>query len=145
MTRYCPECGSDDMELTGEDRQPECHACGWSAAEPVPPGQAARRKVKPQVTILRRPVIKRCPYKNETDAGDLIITIPGPAPELHELGDCVDALAAQAISHEDFTSGVTALLPDGSQVTTHWNTGPWSVEVREGSDLLRDSIDQAGA
>ena len=80
------------------------------------------------ITTLTRQVVKRCPYKDETDVGELAIVIDGNAPELHELARQVDALAARPVSHEDFTSAVAALVP-GAQVTTRWNTGPWSVEV----------------
>ncbi len=81
------------------------------------------------ITVIRRPVIKTCPYKDETDAGELVIAFPGPAPELHDLAAQVDALCAKPVSHEDFTASAAALVP-GAQVTTTWNTGPWSVEVR---------------
>jgi hypothetical protein len=80
------------------------------------------------ITTLTRQVVKRCPYKDETDAGELVIVIDGDVPELHELGRQVDELSAGRITHEDFTSDVAALLP-GAQVTTRWKTGPWSVEV----------------
>lgn len=95
------------------------------------------------ITTLRRHITKRCPYKDEADAGELIIVIPGEAPELHELGDAVDLFAAKPIGHEDFTRLVTALLPAGSQVTTTWQTGPWSVEVRDA--VLREPIHGEGA
>lgn len=84
------------------------------------------------ITTIRRPVIKRCPYKDETDAGELVITIPGEAPELHALGEAIDKIAAEPVSHEEFTLAVAGLLPDGCTVTTMWHTGPWSVEVTEG-------------
>jgi hypothetical protein len=83
------------------------------------------------ITIIRRPVIKRCPFKDETDAGELVITFDGAAPELHDLAAQVDKLAAEPVSHEDFTSAVAALVP-GAHVATTWSTGPWSVEVTEG-------------
>jgi hypothetical protein len=80
---------------------------------------------------LRRPVIKRCPYKDEADAGELVIVLPGDAPELHALGDDIDALSGKAITHEEFTRAVLALLPEGARVTTTWHTGSWAVEVCE--------------
>lgn len=80
-------------------------------------------------TTLRRQVVKRCPYKAETDVGELVITIPGEAPELHALADAIDAAAADPVSHEAFTAEVADMLPAGSKVTTTWHTGPWSVEV----------------
>jgi hypothetical protein len=83
------------------------------------------------ITILRRPVVKQCPFKDETDAGELVITVPGNAPELHALAAAVDAAASGRVSHEDFTRRVAALLPPGSEAVTTWRTGPWSVEVRE--------------
>jgi hypothetical protein len=82
--------------------------------------------------ILRRPVIKRCPFRPETDAGTLTITLPGgPVPELHSLDDRIDALCADPISHEEFTAFVAAVLPADAVVTTKWNTGAWDVEVTE--------------
>lgn len=82
------------------------------------------------ITTLRRPVIKRCPFRDEIDAGELVITLRGPAPELHQLAEQIDRLAAAPISHEDFTEQVAILLPMGSRLETTWRTGPWSVEVR---------------
>jgi hypothetical protein len=82
------------------------------------------------ITTLRRAVAKQCPFKDETDRGELVITIPGDVPELHAFGEVVDLLTADPISHEDFTSRVAALLPAGSEAVTTWTTGPWSVEVR---------------
>jgi hypothetical protein len=84
------------------------------------------------ITVLRRSVIKECPYRHETDFGNLAITIPGGAPELHGLAAKIDALTATPVSHEDFTAQVAELLPAGTRVTTTWQTGPWSVEVTEG-------------
>jgi hypothetical protein len=80
-------------------------------------------------TTLRRQVIKQCPYKDETDVGELVIVIPDEAPELHNLAAAVDAITADPISHEAFTAEVADMLPPGSTVTTTWQTGPWSVEV----------------
>jgi hypothetical protein len=84
------------------------------------------------IVILRRPVIKQCPFKDELDAGELIITIPYAAPELHQFAAQIDAVTARPVSHEDFTTAVARLLPD-AQIVTTWHTGPWSVEVREGA------------
>jgi hypothetical protein len=86
------------------------------------------------ITVIRRPVIKRCPFKDETDAGELVITFPGAAPELHDLGTLVDNLAAQPISHENFTAQLSAMLPPGASLVTTWHTGPWTVECRQGSE-----------
>lgn len=97
------------------------------------------------ITTISRQVIKRCPFKDEMDAGELVITIGGDAPELHKLGREVDGLCVEPVSHEDFTRAVLALLPEGSAVTTRWHTGPWSVEVNEDGAVLRDPVDRAGA
>lgn len=83
------------------------------------------------ITTLRRPVIKRCPFRDETDTGELVIVIDGEAPELHAFGAQVDKLAGEPVTHEQFTAAVADLLP-GAKVTTTWHTGPWSVEVCEG-------------
>ena len=42
-------------------------------------------------TTIRRPVIKQCPYRLETDAGELVIVFDGAAPELPVAGRRVDA------------------------------------------------------
>lgn len=89
---------------------------------------------------LRRQVVKTCPFKNETDVGELVITIDADeAPELHELGARIDALTTEPITHEDFTREVAALVPEGSEVVTTWSTGPWAVEVRARA-LFRDHL-----
>jgi len=93
---------------------------------------------------IRRPVIKRCPFKPETDAGELVIVLPGDAPELHNLSEQVDKLCAEPVTHEDFTRAVLDLLGGEGLVTTTWNTGPWAVEVREGDDLLREPVERPG-
>jgi hypothetical protein len=97
------------------------------------------------VITLRTPVLKRCPFKDEADAGELVIVLPGDAPELHKLGDEIAALCREPVTHEDFTRAVAALLPGGAQVTTRWQTGRWSAEVSEGDALLRESVDPEGA
>jgi hypothetical protein len=89
---------------------------------------------------IRRAVFKQCPFKDETDAGELVITLPGDAPELHELGRSVDLLCSSPVSHEDFTRAVLLLLPDDASVTTRWQTGAWTIEVSEGSAVLRESV-----
>jgi hypothetical protein len=88
-------------------------------------------------TTIRRPVIKQCPFRNETDTGELVIIFNGGAPELHGLAASVDSIAADPITHEEFTRRVTALVPEAISVTTTWHTGPWSVECSaktEGGD-----------
>lgn len=96
------------------------------------------------ITVISRTVVKRCPFRDETDIGELVITLDGPAPELHELAGHMDRLTSTPVSHEDFTTAVTRLLPPGAEVVTRWRTGPWQVEVRDARDLLRDPIRPAG-
>jgi hypothetical protein len=83
------------------------------------------------ITTLKRQVVKQCPYKPETDVGELVITIGGPAPELHTLAADIATITAQAITHEDFTAAVAALLPAGARVETTWHTAGWTVEVAD--------------
>lgn len=87
-------------------------------------------------TTIRRQVIKRCPYADEWDAGELVIVFDGEAPELHALTEQVDKIAKASrvagISHESFTAAVAELVPD-AMVTTTWSTGPWAAEVTEGA------------
>ena len=94
---------------------------------------------------IRRPVMKQCPFKDETDAGELIITFPGAAPELHNLSELVDSMFAGPVTHEEFTRAVADMLGGEAKVTTTWQTGPWSVEVTEGAgvpggaEMVRDT------
>jgi hypothetical protein len=82
------------------------------------------------VTVtLRRTVIKQCPYRDETDTGELVIVLDGDAPELHDLAIKADALCAEPITHEQFTERLAAILPAGARITTNWTTGPWAVQV----------------
>lgn len=81
-----------------------------------------------QTTLIRR-VTKECPHVPETDDGDLVIVLAGPAPELHALGAAIDALSAAPITHEEYTARIAAILPAGGLVTTTWTTGPWDVVV----------------
>jgi hypothetical protein len=83
-----------------------------------------------KVTI-KRPVIKRCPFRDETDAGELTIVFASEAPELHDLAAAVDRLCEEPVTHEAFTAAVAALVPEAT-VTSTWTTGPWATEVTEG-------------
>jgi hypothetical protein len=102
---------------------------------------------------ITMPVAKRCPYAAELDAGELTITLPGDAPELHDLARQVGALGRDGtagVSHEEFNRQVLDLLAlvygmPGALVVTRWRTGPWDVEVRDGDDLLRQSVEPASA
>lgn len=80
-------------------------------------------------TVIRRPITKTCPYKNEPDHGELVITFDGEAPELHDLGARVDSLIEQPISHEEFTSYVRSYAEEAFEVRSTWQTGGWAVEV----------------
>lgn len=92
-------------------------------------------------TTLRTPVVKRCPFREEIDTGQLVITFPGEAPELHALGGQIAALEGREITHEAFTAAVAAVLPHGAVAVTTWNTGRFEVEVKEdGSALHRDPV-----
>jgi hypothetical protein len=88
------------------------------------------------ITTLTRQVVKRCPYKDETDVGEIAIVIGDEAPELHGLAADIDKLTVAPVSHEDFTWQVSRLLP-GAHVTTRWRTGPWAVTVEVGFAVPR--------
>lgn len=91
------------------------------------------------------PVLKRCPFADEIDAGQLAVTFAEDAPELHNLAAQVQKLCAEPITHEDFTRSVLDMLGGEALVVTTWNTGPWSVEVQEGDgDLLREPVERPG-
>jgi hypothetical protein len=94
---------------------------------------------------ITMPVLKPCPFVGELDAGELAITFPGDAPELHNLAAQVQKLCAEPVTHEDFTRGVLDMLGGEGLVVTRWHTGPWSVEVREGDDQVVREPDQIGA
>lgn len=91
------------------------------------------------------PVVKRCPFMDELDAGEVAVTLPGDAPELHNLAGKIRELCAEPVTHEQFTRGVLDLLGGEALVVTRWHTGPWEVEVREGNDLLREPVERDGA
>jgi hypothetical protein len=93
---------------------------------------------------IRRPVLKRCPFADETDAGELVIVFPEDAPELHNLGEQIDILCREPATHEEFTLAVLDLLGGVGLVRTTWHTGPWSVEVTEGA-LPGEPVEPAGA
>ena len=99
------------------------HTAGWAVEVAV----EGRR----MVTALRRPVARQRPHGRETDLGELAVTLAGPAPELHALAAQVAAITAEAVSREDFTTAVAALLPDGSQAITTWHVPGWTVEVTD--------------
>ena len=82
-----------------------------------------------RMITLRMTVIKQCPFRDETDTGELIITLPGDAPELHNLAEQVGKLCAEPVTHEDFTRSVRDLLNGEATIVTRWHTGPWDVEV----------------
>ena len=85
-------------------------------------------------TTITRPVIKRCPFRDETDAGVLKIVFDGEAPELHALAAAIDRLCGEPVTHEAFTAAVAELVPN-AMVTTTWSTGPWTAEVTDGAVL----------
>lgn len=89
---------------------------------------------------IRMPVIKPCPFADEMDAGEVEITLPGDAPELHSLAKKVYGLCADPVTHEQFTRAILDLLGGEGLVVARWRTGPWVVEVREGDDLLRQHL-----
>jgi hypothetical protein len=95
------------------------------------------------VTLLR-PLIKTHPGRQEPDAGELMIVLPGQAPELHALGKTVDALCAEILTHDEFTTRLARVLPPGAQVTVRWRTGPWLVKALPGGavTLYRPVIKQ---
>lgn len=97
-------------------------------------------------TTISRPVIKRCPHRDETDAGTLTITFQGEAPELHDLAKQIDDLSNRAVTHEAFTRSVAVLLTLAGHVVsvvTEWSTGSWMVEVLSNGRTVRD-LSQVG-
>jgi len=87
------------------------------------------------ITTYRRPVIKQCPYKPETDLGELVITAAGRLPRLPALDAAIAAITARPASHEDLIAGVAALLPAGARVTATWHVPGWTVEVGDAAVL----------
>lgn len=88
---------------------------------------------------IRMPVIKPCPFRDEIDAGLLEFTLPGEAPELHDLARKICVICAEPSTHEAFTLAVLDLLGGEGLVVTRWHTGPFEVEVREGDESLARS------
>jgi len=92
------------------------------------------------ITTSRRPVIKQCPYKAETDFGELVITTAGRPPRLPALDAAIAAITARPVSHEDFTADVAALLPAGARAASTWHTAGWAVEVTVESRQMTTAI-----
>lgn len=82
-------------------------------------------------TTITRQVVKRCPYKDEYDVGELVIRFDGPAPEIHDLVARIGKLTAYPITHEEFTSQVAALVL-GAHVVTRWQTAGCDVQCEAG-------------
>lgn len=81
---------------------------------------------------LRKPVAKRCPYRDELDIGDVDITLDAEdAPELHALAEAIDEVGRDPVglTHEEFTRRVVALIDGPATVTTTWKTGGWVVVI----------------
>ena len=76
------------------------------------------------------PVLKRCPFVDETRRGPTGHHVREDAPELHNLAAQVQKLCAEPVTHEDFTRSVADMLGGEALVVTTWHTGPWDVECR---------------
>lgn len=90
-----------------------------------------------KVTVTS-PVVKRCPYKAETDHGTIEVTFAPPqgtdAPEIHNLAVFIRTFEESEVSHEDFTRAL--LLGTGAErVVTRWRTAGLDVTC----DLSRES------
>lgn len=72
-------------------------------------------------------VIKRCPVKDEEDAGSIEIfyLTATRLPELHELARLLEFYDEGASSHEDYTA-LMCKITRADRVTTKWRTaGLW--------------------
>lgn len=85
-----------------------------------------------RVTV-RRAVTHRCPFVDEIDVGTIEASWSGDAVELHGFAHWLDAMAADKMSHEDYTYGVAEYLKTqggiGVAVATRWRTAGLDVEV----------------
>lgn len=72
------------------------------------------------VTVVTARVVKRCPFREETDRGTAIITFAGDATELHDLAAVLGFWSSDRISHEDYTRRLAEYT--GAHVTTTWRT-----------------------
>lgn len=73
-------------------------------------------------------VVKRCPFKDEIDFGNVILTFKETAPELHYVADLIATYRDRQLSHEDFTNEMLAVLNPETVVST-WTTAGFSVTV----------------
>lgn len=83
------------------------------------------------IVTVTADVRKRCPYKDEVDAGTLtlVLNVPeGDGPELHDLAAYLGSFSDHALSHEEFTRNICLDLPVIEAKTT-WRTAGLSVEV----------------
>jgi NADPH-dependent 7-cyano-7-deazaguanine reductase QueF len=79
-------------------------------------------------------VTKRCPFKDETDAGTVTVVwnSEGKTLELHSLREYLDGFGDVALSHEEFTDAVGAHLSSligDVQVWSEWETAGMKVRV----------------
>ena len=93
-------------------------------------------------------LIHQCPYKDETDHGEVTITwtVAGKTIELHSLYEYLAGWRSAQLSHEQVTDRITRDLSTlegitGVTVHTMWETAGMQVSVTSGRascDLLRE-------
>lgn len=84
------------------------------------------------ILTVTAPVTKRCPYKDESDDGEVTLTFhvaEGDGPELHDLASLLDTYRHVEISHEAFTREVAAATGAESVCST-WTTAGMTVTAR---------------
>lgn len=82
---------------------------------------------------------KLCPYVGETDHGTVEVTFEVgdvDAPELHRLGEQLEAAYGQARSHEEFTRWV-GQTTGAVRVLTRWHTAGMDVTCDLSSEPVR--------
>lgn len=82
------------------------------------------------IVVVRGPVKKLCPYRNEVDEGTVTVTFSvshrDDCRELHSLAGYLGSFEGASLSHEDFTRQVHADLAALSVEST-WQTAGLTV------------------
>jgi NADPH-dependent 7-cyano-7-deazaguanine reductase QueF len=90
----------------------------------------------PALVTVTMPAFHMCPFKDEEDEGDLTVTWHAGAQtvEIHSFAAWLHSLDQWRVSHEAFTYHVRETLESVGvrveAVTTRWDTGGATVEVR---------------
>ena len=90
-----------------------------------------------RVTV-ERPLVHKCPHRDELDVGTVRASWDGDQVELHALAADLDEWAGVTVTHECVTELIADRLAEGGvenvEVVTQWTTAGMTVTVTAGRD-----------